>query len=351
MNTEIIFHELFTRHILSPGHPESPERLTSSLNRIRETGIIDEEHVDIISPEPASLDKITLLHDASYIEQVRLKSERGGGYFTLDTAVNSYTYDASVLAAGAGITATNRVISGETKNAFVLCRPPGHHAERNRAFGFCFFNNIAVAAEHLISEHDIHRVLIVDYDAHHGNGTQNAFYDRSDVLYIGLHQDGRTLFPGSGFPNEIGIGKGVGYNINLSMYPGAGDISYEMAFDDIIIPVAKSYRPEFVLVSSGFDAHFIDPLTNLGLTTAGYAMMNSKLREIAENYAQGHLIFFLEGGYDLDVMKKTSLNLVQELSGNEITDFGDSHSESEICKSYTSELINVLTESLEGLHF
>ena len=351
MNTEIVFHELFTKHILSPGHPESPERLLVSLEQIRNAGLIDGEQIDVVHPEPASLSKITPLHDTSYIQQVQQKSERGGGYFTLDTSVNSYTYDASLLAAGAGITATNHVMTGKTTNAFVLCRPPGHHAERNRAFGFCFINNIAVAAEHLVSEYGIQKVLIVDYDAHHGNGTQNAFYDRSDVLYIGLHQDGRTLFPGSGFPNEIGIGEGEGYNINLSMYPGAGDISYEMAFDEIIIPVAKTYKPEFVLVSSGFDAHFIDPLTNLGLTTAGYAMMNEKLHRIAEDYTQGHLVFFLEGGYDLDVMKKTSVNLIQELSGNTITDFKDSHSESEICTSYTKELINVLVESLEGIHF
>ncbi|MFW9931164.1 MAG: histone deacetylase [Candidatus Thorarchaeota archaeon] len=351
MNTEIIFHELFTKHVLSPGHPESPERLVVALNQIREAGIIDGQQVDIVSTEPADLDEIVPLHDRSYIEQIRQKSEKGGGYFTLDTSVNSYTYDAALFAAGAGITAVDHVVKGESKNAFVLCRPPGHHAERDRAFGFCFINNIAVAAQHLIAKYGIHRILIVDYDAHHGNGTQNAFYDRSDVLYIGLHQDGRTLFPGSGFPNEIGSGTGVGYNINLSMYPGAGDVSFTMAFDDVVIPVAESFKPEFILVSSGFDAHYIDPLTNLGLTTSGYAMMNARLREIAERYAKGHLVYFLEGGYDLDVMKMTSQNLVEELSGNPVTSFGDSHTESSICTNYTKELISVLRDTLEGIHF
>ena len=239
----------------------------------------------------------------------------------------------------------------KTRNAFVLCRPPGHHAERDRAFGFCFFNNIAVAAQHLVAKRNLGRVMIVDYDAHHGNGTQNAFYDRADVLYVGLHQDGRTLFPGSGFPNEIGKGDGEGYNVNLSMYPGAGDVSYQLAFEEIVIPLAESFKPEFLLVSSGFDAHYIDPLTNLGLTTAGYAMMNRMLKEIAEQFANGKLVLFLEGGYNLDVMRKTSLNLVEELSANPITDFEDSHSESDICTNYTRELVAVLRENLESFHF
>ena len=193
--------------------------------------------------------------------------------------------------------------------------------------------------------------MIVDYDAHHGNGTQNAFYGRSDVLYVGLHQDGRTLFPGSGFPDEVGTGSGTGYNINLAMYPGAGDVSYEMAFDEIIVPVAESFKPDFLLVSSGFDAHYLDPLTSLGLTTAGYRMMNSKLIEIADKIAQGHLVYFLEGGYNIDVMRWASRNLVEGLSGNVATEYDDEHSESQICTNYTRELIDALRKAFEGLYF
>lgn len=351
MKTGILFHELFRKHILSPGHPESPERLTAALDELEKAGIIDNHEVCIVTPDPANLHNLTPLHDMGYLNLVQEKSKQGGGYFTLDTSVNSYTYDASLYAAGAGITAVEQVMKGKMRNGFVLCRPPGHHAEKDRAFGFCFINNIAVAAQHLVSEHGIRKVMIVDYDAHHGNGTQNAFYTRSDVLYIGLHQDGRTLFPGSGFPNELGKGEGLGYNINLSMHPGAGNTSYAKAFDEVIVPVAESFKPEFILVSSGFDAHFTDPLTDLGLTTAGYAMMNFKIKEIAEKHAQGRVVFFLEGGYNLDVMRKTALNLVEELSGKSVTEFSESHSESSICTNYTTELIQVLRNSLEEIHF
>jgi acetoin utilization deacetylase AcuC-like enzyme len=350
LETEIIFDELYTKHVLAPGHPESPDRLTYALDSIRGAGILDNKKVAVVSPEAARIDSVTPLHDQAYLRLVQEKSEKGGGFFTLDTSVNKYTYDAAMLAAGGGIVATDNVMAGKTRNAFLLCRPPGHHAERNRAFGFCFINNIAVAAQHLVSAHGIKRILIIDYDAHHGNGTQNAFYDRSDVLYVGLHQDGRTLFPGSGFPNELGKGDGMGFNVNLAMYPGAGDKSYEMVFEDLIGPIAESYKPEFVLVSAGFDGHFDDPLTDLGLTTSGFAMMNSRIREIAAKFSGNRLVYFLEGGYNLDVMSSASLVLVEELSGNSISEFKDRHSESQSCTNYTVDLIGMLRESLEGIH-
>ncbi len=351
MNTEIFFHDIFTKHILSPSHPESPERLTASLEFIKKEGNIDEDMVSLVTPTPASIDEISPLHDIEYIEQVKRKSEGGGGYFTLDTSVNSYTYDAALHAAGAGIMAVDHVMDGETKNAFVLCRPPGHHAERDRAFGFCFINNIAVAAQHLISIRGVDRVMIIDYDAHHGNGTQNAFYERSDVLYVGLHQDGRTLFPGSGKPSEVGSGDGRGYNINIAMYPGAGDESYALAFDEIIAPVVESFKPEFILISSGFDAHFMDPLTTLGLTTSGFAMMNSRIHEMAKRSSQGRLVYFLEGGYNIEVMQKESLNLIEELSGRPITLFADSYSESDTSMAHTRRVIELLKTELKGIHF
>ncbi|MHA2312124.1 MAG: histone deacetylase family protein [Candidatus Thorarchaeota archaeon] len=243
MATDLLYHELFTKHVMSPGHPERPERLESAMNQIQETGLLQNSRVRLVEAKPASLDLVYSLHDKSYIDTVRSKSEAGGGYFTMDTSVNKYTYDAAIMAAGAGTLAMDRIMNGDARNAYVLCRPPGHHAEYDRAFGFCFINNVAVAAKHLIRDHGIERVLIVDYDAHHGNGTQNAFYKSSQVLYIGLHQDGRTLFPGSGFPDEIGSSDGKGYNVNLSMYPGAGDISYDIAFSEIVEEIGESYRP------------------------------------------------------------------------------------------------------------
>lgn len=342
MPTDLIFHDKFTKHILSPGHPESPERLKTALDYTKGAGLLDTGEVQIITPIEPDLEEILQLHGAAYLENIREKSERGGGFFTFENSVNEHTYDAAILAAGGGILAVDRVLNGDSENAFALCRPPGHHAEHSRAFGFCFINNIAVAANHLIQKKGLERVMIVDYDAHHGNGTQDVFYSSDQVLYVGLHQDGRTLFPGSGFPNETGTGKGEGYNINLAMYPGAGDKSYRLAFEEIIEPVAEAYQPEFILVSAGFDAHFEDPLTVLGLTTSGLAMMNSKLKEIAIKHSKGQLVVFLEGGYNLGVVGSATQNLLEELSGAEVTSFGDTHTESDICTEYTKELIKTL---------
>jgi acetoin utilization deacetylase AcuC-like enzyme len=346
MVTELVYHEEFVRHEMSPGHPESPLRLRSAMRAIKQTGLIDEGKLHLYEPSVGSLDQIYKLHDRSYIEGIRQKSERGGGIYTLDTSVNSHSYQAALLAAGGGLQAVDHVMNREVENAFVLCRPPGHHAERSRAFGFCFINNIAVAATHLVDDLGLIRVMIVDYDAHHGNGTQNAFYASNKVLYVGLHQDGRTLFPGSGFANEIGEGEGRGYNVNLAMYPGAGNVSYEMAFSRIIEPLASSFRPEFVLVSIGYDGHFSDPLTSLGLTSAGFSMMNSKLVKIAKSYAGGRLVCFLEGGYNLDAMAMGTQNLVQQLSETEPAAFQDSHSESDISLNHTESLVKYLENTL-----
>ncbi len=351
MTTDLFYHEMFTKHVMSPGHPERPERLTTAMSYIERTKLLQTSKLTLVEPQPVDLVLVYPLHDRNYLEKIRESSEKGGGYFTLDTSVNRHTYDAAILAAGAASMATDRIMANQSENAYVLCRPPGHHAEYQRAFGFCFINNIAVAALHLIRQHGLERVLIVDYDAHHGNGTQNAFYSSNNVLYIGLHQDGRTLFPGSGFPDEIGTGDGEGYNVNLAMYPGAGDISYEMAFSDVVEPVSDSFEPEFVLVSTGFDGHFSDPLTVLGLTTSGIAVMNSRLNEIAKKHSKGRIAFFLEGGYELDIVGKGSQNIVEELSDSEVTEYGDVHTESQSCIQYTESLISRVRSNLKGIHF
>ncbi len=337
--TDLVYHEEFLEHVMSPGHPENPNRLRSALQSFATAGILESPQVNLLTPQKASLDKIHPIHDEMYLEGIREKSEKGGGFYTMDTAVNAHTYDAALLAAGGGIESVDRIMDDDSDNAFILCRPPGHHAEYKRAFGFCFINNIAVAAEHLLNEFNMQRIMIVDYDAHHGNGTQNTFYSSSNVLYVGLHQDGRSLFPGSGFSDEIGEGVGKGYTVNLAMYPGAGDASYKLVFDRVLDPLFALYEPEFTLVSVGYDGHFRDTLTSLGLTTSGFAMMNSRLKQLAKSHTDGKIACFLEGGYDLDVMGMCSLNLLQELSGIEVSVFDDKHTESETCTQYTEELI------------
>ena len=177
MTTDIIYHDMFTKHELSPGHPESPERLNAALNYIRRRGLLDNSNVSLVEPSKSDLAPIYKIHAKSYIDELYEKSESGGGIFTLDTSSNRYTYEAAILAASGGIHAINRIESGFTENAYLLCRPPGHHAEYARAYGFCFINNIAVAAQYILDNYDYERVLIVDYDAHHGNGTQNHLAD------------------------------------------------------------------------------------------------------------------------------------------------------------------------------
>ncbi len=351
MPTDLVFHDVFTQHILTPGHPEAPDRLTTAIDYIRNTELMETGKVRLFSPKPADIREIIPLHSQDYLEELRVKSQAGGGFFTPDTASNEYTYKAALTAAGGGIAAVDRVLNNLTKNAYVLCRPPGHHAERSRAFGFCFINNIAVAARHLIKYRGLERVMIVDYDAHHGNGTQNAFYSTNQVLYVGIHQDGRTLFPGSGFPDELGTGEGEGYNVNLAMYPGAGDVSFGIVYDEIILPIADSFRPEFILVSAGFDSHFSDPLTSLGLTHDGLASMNRKLNSLASSISDERIVFFLEGGYNLAAVGAGSQNLVEELAGADVTDFGETKGEDNRTIEYTESLVSFLRENLEGVFF
>jgi acetoin utilization deacetylase AcuC-like enzyme len=315
------------------------------MRSISSANLLDDPKVNLLKPQEASLDKIHPIHEERYLDGIKAKSEKGGGFYTMDTEVNAHTYNAALLAAGGGIEAVDRIMQGDSDNAFILCRPPGHHAENARAFGFCFINNIAVAAEHLLNDYDMKRILIVDYDAHHGNGTQRTFYSSNKVFYVGLHQDGRTLFPGSGFPNEVGDGDGKGHTINLSMYPGSGDLSYKLAFESVIEPLVEVFRPEFLLVSVGYDGHYKDPLTALGLTTEGFAMMNQRLNELAKSYIDGRIACFLEGGYNLEVMGNCSLNLLQELAGQNVTPFKDSHTESEQSLEYTKELIDVVIQN------
>ncbi len=351
MTTDLVYHDVFAKHVIAAGHPERPERVQIALRSIDDRGLLKSGKTRIVTPPVAAMEHVLVVHDKDYLSQIEQMSIHGGGYFTSDTGGDSYTYEAAMRAAGGAVDLVRRIWEETSQNGFLLCRPPGHHAERDRAFGFCFINNIAVAAQYLVDVLHLRRVMIVDYDAHHGNGTQNAFYSTDKVLYIGLQQDGRTLFPGSGSVEETGEGEGEGYTVNLPVYPGAGDKSFELLFREIIEPIADVYKPEFVLVSAGFDCHFSDPLTNLGLTSSGIAMMNAKLKCIAETYSSGRLAFFLEGGYNLDVIARTSVNLMEGLCNEEVTLFGDKHDESALCLNMTHDLSTRVKQRFEGRFF
>ncbi|UCE10390.1 MAG: histone deacetylase [Candidatus Thorarchaeota archaeon] len=349
MATDVVYHDVFVKHQLSPGHPESPERLKSALMFLERGRLLEDSDTNLFTPSRKSIDHIMSVHSMEYLDVLRRTSESGGGFFTLDTSANEYTYEAAIMAANGSVETVERIQKGIIQNAYVLCRPPGHHAESNRAFGFCFVNNIAVAANYLVEFEGLDRVMIIDYDAHHGNGTQNTFYSSNKILYVGLHQDGRTLFPGSGFPDEIGKGEGEGYNVNLSMYPGAGDLSYGIAFEQLIWPIVDSFKPQFILVSVGFDGHVSDPLTSLGLTRSGFSMMNRELNSMAKSHASGKVAFFLEGGYNIDIVGSGSQNLVEELAGKDVTLFAEKHEESKKSVEYSENLIIYLQEKLDGI--
>jgi acetoin utilization deacetylase AcuC-like enzyme len=289
--TGVVLDARMLAHDPGRGHPERPDRLRVLLDHLAGS-----RGVTHLGPRFADEDEIALVHAPSYIEHAAATAGRPRVVFDADTATSPGSYDAARLAAGALLTACEAVLAGEVTNGFALVRPPGHHAERDRAMGFCLFNNVAIAAAWL-RRRGVGRVAIIDWDLHHGNGTQHAFQDDPDVLYVSTHQF--PFYPGTGAAEEVGRGAGAGRTLNLPMRAGFGDAEYRRAFDEVVAPVCRQFRPDFVLVSAGFDADYRDPLGGLELTGAGFAAMARACVELAEESAGGRLAAVLEGGYDL----------------------------------------------------
>ncbi len=277
----------------SPRHPENKARLSAIDADLHERGVVSKlAHVE---PTEASTDEILYAHTLRYLEFVKRLCDEGYRALDHDTYINSHSYETALLAAGGCIRAVDRVMSGQLASAFCLVRPPGHHAEADRARGFCIFNNIAIAAEHAMRSYGLERILIVDWDVHHGNGTQAAFYDDPRVLYFSIHQ--RFIFPGTGAVGEVGTGQGTGYTVNVPLPGGCGDDDYEMVMKELLVPIAGDHRPQLVLVSAGQDAHVRDPLAGMSLSSSAYGMMTDVIRGIADEHADGRIVMTLEGGY------------------------------------------------------
>ncbi|MEX2247497.1 MAG: histone deacetylase [Dehalococcoidia bacterium] len=288
------YDALFLEHDTGE-HPENPRRLTATMALLEESGILG--RLRRVDARDATPDELALVHDPAYVEGVRRVAGRGGGWADPDTLITARSYDVAARATGAALAGLDAVIDGEVSSAFCLVRPPGHHATPVQAMGFCLFNHVAVAAAYARARHGLERVAIVDFDVHHGNGTQDAFYADPGVLYISTHE--YPFYPGTGAAHETGAGDGRGYTINIPLPAGCGDAEYRRAFGEAVLPALERYRTELIIVSAGFDAHFADPLALMELSVDGYGALVSMLMQAATALCGGSLLLALEGGYDL----------------------------------------------------
>lgn len=290
-------------------HPESPQRLLAIRQMLETSGAKD--RFQQLNPREANFDELELIHNPSHIQRIEQASRIAPSYLDLDTPVSTHSYRTALLAAGGVLQCVDSICSGELRRVFAFIRPPGHHAGRERASGFCLFNNVALAAAYAQKKHKLQRIAIVDMDVHHGNGTQSCFYGNPTVLFISSHQ--YPFYPGSGNFNEVGRGEGKGYTLNFPLPIGTGDSSFVPLYSKIISSVLDQYEPQLILVSTGFDGHFRDPLGGLTLTHAGYASAAGSLILAAERLCSGKICFILEGGYNLQALKDCSHAIMIEM--------------------------------------
>lgn len=318
MTTAYVTHPRCIEHDL-PSHPEHAGRIRAVWKRLDDDGL--SARMTRLEAKPVTDAHILAVHTQPYLELLKqLPTLDRTVRLDADTYATPTSLDVARLSAGAAVRAVDVVLNGEAENALVVSRPPGHHAMPGSAMGFCLLGNIAVAARYAQRAYGVDKVLIVDYDVHHGNGTEAMFYADSSVLFVSTHQAtsayGSPFYPGTGRLNDIGEGRGEGYTINIPLPPGHGDASYAALFDQVVLPAARRFRPDLVLVSAGFDAHWIDPLAGMRLSLHGYASMTRALMEFAQTACQGRIIFVMEGGYHLESLSHGVANIARILLGD-----------------------------------
>ncbi len=290
-------------------HPESPSRLKMLYEMLEEPEVAG--RFEPIPPRPAQEEDLKRIHDPQYIEMIASTAGRPRVSLDPDTQTSPRSYEAAVHAAGGCLEAVDRIVTNRLHNAFALIRPPGHHAERSRAMGFCLFNNVAVAARYAQAAHGLQRIMIVDWDLHHGNGTQRAFYDDPTVLYASTHQ--YPYYPGTGGFSETGSGEGEGYTLNVPLSPGHGDPEFVGIYSRIFVAAGRAFQPQLLIISAGFDIYEGDPLGGMAVTPKGFAMLTRILLNLAQEVCDGRVLVALEGGYDLKGLREAGKAVLLEL--------------------------------------
>jgi len=314
MATLFGYDDVFLMHDTGE-HPECPSRLSAILAALEQEDFF--QNLQPVTRRVDPTDWIRKNHSDTYIDRLKKACLNNERYIdTPDSAISSNSYNVACRAVALGLAACDMIMSRQSDNGFCALRPPGHHAEYDKSMGFCLFNNIAIACRYLQQKHGLKRILILDWDVHHGNGTQHSFERSNSVFYCSLHQHHASLYPGTGRPNEIGLNAGRGYTMNLALAPGAGDDDCLEMFSRIFMPKAKEFAPDFVLISAGFDGHRNDPLAGLNLTEKSYNQMTNQIKNLAENCCNGRLLSFLEGGYDLETLGSCVAGHIRKLLHN-----------------------------------